>query len=112
MTLPVNVLFRRVINNPFWSDHNPLSFSSFKTAALFFLAFTAALPAGRLLAQLPLSPATLGDQEYRRQQELERQRREKRGEEAPDIHFKPGTAPEGIFGLTVCFFAVPTGGAW
>ena len=59
------------------------------------LALMLILPAGRLLAQLPLSLAALGDQEYRRQQELERQRRDKRGEEAPDIHFKPGTAPEG-----------------
>jgi len=58
-----------------------------KTAALILL-----LSAGRLLAQLSLSPSTLGDQEYRRQRELERQRREKRGDEAPDIHFEPGTS--------------------
>jgi len=36
------------------------------------LALMLLLSAGRLLAQLPLSPSTLGDQEYRRQQELER----------------------------------------
>jgi len=46
-----------------------------------FLALMLLLPTGRLLAQPPLSPATLGDQEYRRQRELERQWG-KRGDEA------------------------------
>ena len=46
--------------------------SQLKTAALMSLALMLLLSAGRLLAQLPLSPSTLGDQEYRRQQELER----------------------------------------
>lgn len=71
-----------------------MSVSTLKMAVLLILAFMPVLSAGRLQAQQPLSPSVLGDQEFRRQQELERQRRERREDETPDIHFQTKTVPK------------------
>ena len=88
-----------------------MSLAPLKMAILTSLALMLVLSAGRLLAQLPLSPANLGDQEYRRQQELERKRREKRGDEARTYISSP-VPRRRILWPNGLLFCRAYGGAW
>jgi len=67
-----------------------LSLFRFRITVLLLLAFMLALPDGQLQAQPQPLP---GMQEYHRQKELERQRREGLQDEAPDVRLQPRTVP-------------------
>ena len=67
-----------------------MSLFRFRITVLLLLAFMLALPDGQLQAQPQPLP---GMQEYHRQKELERQRREGLQDEAPDVRLQPRTVP-------------------